>query len=256
MADPAAFEIVNPAGKALVVFICDHAGRAIPARLGRLGLDEGALGRHIAWDIGIAELTRRLAHQFDAAAVLSAYSRLVVDCNRRLGDATSIPPVSDGVMVPANQGLDTAERERRHAQVFHPYHDAIDRVIAQRRAGGGAPAIVSMHSFTPVFGGFERPWHVGVLWNSDPRIPVPLMAALARIPGVVVGDNEPYSGKGDRGYSIATHASAHGLPHALLEVRQDLIDTQRGIDVWAGHLVRALGEVLADPALYRAERFA
>src|SRR5262249_11700790 len=151
------------------------------------------LSRHIAWDIGIADLTRHLARAFDAVAVLSVYSRLVVDCNRRLEDATSIPPVSDGVIVPANQNLSADERERRLAQAFRPYHDAIDRMIAARRADGAAPAVVSMHSFTPVFDGFERPWHVGVLWNRDPRIPVPLMAALGKISGLVVGDNEPYS---------------------------------------------------------------
>jgi predicted N-formylglutamate amidohydrolase len=251
--DPPAFDIVNPEGRAPLVLIADHAGRAIPARLGTLGLDEDALGRHIAWDIGIAELTRTLAHALDAVAVLSTYSRLVIDCNRLLDDATSIPAVSDGVAVPANRALDAEERARRVAQAFDPYHAAVTEAVVRRRAAGAIPALVSMHSFTPVFEGFERPWHIGILWNRDPRIPVPLMRALARDPNIVVGDNEPYSARRGRGYSLLNHGAAHGLPHVLIEVRQDLIDTRHGVALWAGRLGAALEEVLADEAIYRVE---
>jgi predicted N-formylglutamate amidohydrolase len=248
--DPPPFELFNPEGAAPILFVCDHAGRAIPAALGRLGLDETALARHIAWDIGIAELTRELARRFDAPAALSTYSRLVIDCNRRLEHPTSIPPVSDNVPVPANQALTPAARQARAEACFFPYHRAVDAMLERFAQRGVVPVFLSMHSFTPVFQGFERPWHVGVLWDRDRRVPLPLMAALAEEPGLIVGDNEPYTGRNRHGYSIPMHAEARGLAHALLEIRQDLIDTRHGVMEWADRLERAFRRVLSDPALF------
>jgi predicted N-formylglutamate amidohydrolase len=251
--DPPAFELFNPEGAAPILFVCDHAGRAIPAALGRLGLDETALARHIAWDIGVAELTRALARRCDAPAALSTYSRLVIDCNRRLEHPTSIPAVSDEVAVPANQALTPAARQARVEACFFPYHRAIESLLDRFARRGVAPVFLSMHSFTPVFQGFERPWHVGVLWDKDPRLPVPLMAALREEPGLVVGDNEPYTGRNKHGYSIPTHAEGRGLAHALLEIRQDLIDTRHGVAAWADRLERALRRALAAAAPIQGE---
>ncbi|GIK98737.1 MAG: N-formylglutamate amidohydrolase [Alphaproteobacteria bacterium] len=252
--DPPPFEIVNRDGAARAVLICDHAGRAIPKALGTLGLDEAALWRHIAWDIGIADVTRMLARSLDAPAVLGSYSRLVIDCNRRLGDPTSIAQESDGVEVPGNRGLGPAEREARAEACFVPYHAAIAGLIEGRRRAGIQLALVSMHSFTPVMNGFERPWHVGILWNRDGRLPKPLMARLAAEPGICVGDNEPYTGRDEHGYSIYVHGQDLGLPHVLIELRQDLIDTRHGAEEWAERLGRILAELLADEGLYRAEQ--
>lgn len=252
--DPPPFELVNHAGAGRAVLICDHAGRAIPKRLGSLGLDEAALWRHIAWDIGIADVTRHLARLMDAPAVLGGYSRLVIDCNRRLGDPTSIAQESDGVRVPGNCGLTAADRAARADACFHPYHQAIDRLIDGRMRAGLAPAIISMHSFTPVMNGFERPWHVGVLWNRDPRLPVPLIERLARDPEICVGDNEPYTGRDEHGYSIYVHGQDLGLAHVLVEVRQDLIDTRHGAQAWAERLAGVFAELLADEGLYRIEK--
>ncbi len=254
--DPPPFELFNAEGTAPLLLVCDHAGRAIPAALDRLGLDETTLARHIAWDIGIAELTRALARRLDAPAVLATYCRLVIDCNRRLEHPTSIPPVSDHIAVPANQDLTPAERQARADACFWPYHREIERILEDFGREGVTPAFLSTHSFTPVFQGFERPWHVGILWNHDPRLPAPLMDGLKAEPGIVVGDNEPYSGRNNRhGYSVPTHAEARRLAHALIEVRQDLIDTHHGVAEWADRLERVLRRVLADAALYRAERF-
>jgi len=243
-ADPPPFELVNGEGAAPLLFVCDHAGRAIPRALGRLGLDEATLARHIAWDIGIADLTRALAFRFGAPAVLATYSRLVIDCNRRLDDPASIPAESDRVTIPANQALDAEEKVQRAAACFHPYHSAVDRILASLIARGIRPAFLSMHSFTPVFQGFERPWHVGVLWDRDARLAVPLMQALAEDGDLIVGDNQPYSGRERRGYAIRVHAESRRLPHALIEVRQDLIDTGRGVKEWEGRLGRALARAL------------
>ncbi len=253
--DPAPVEFVNRDGAGRAVLICDHAGRAIPRALGGLGLDEAALWRHIAWDIGIADVTRRLSAALDAPAILGGYSRLVIDCNRRLDDPSSIAQESDGVRVPGNCGLTSADRAARAAACYQPYHQAIDRLIEGRLKAGLVPALISMHSFTPIMNGFERPWHIGVLWNRDPRLPAPLMERLAREPGICVGDNEPYTGRDYHGYSVHNHGDDRGLPHVLIELRQDLIDTHHGAAEWAERLARVFTELLADAALYRVENY-
>jgi predicted N-formylglutamate amidohydrolase len=251
--DPPPFEIVNPEGKARLVLFSDHAGRAIPQQLGKLGLGQSELDQHIGWDIGIGAMARRMAAALDAPAVIGGYSRLVIDCNRRLDDPSSIAQESDRIPVPGNRGLAAADRKARAEAIFHPYHRAIEMIIAAKRRSGLEPAIVSLHSFTPRMNGFARPWHVGVLWNRDPRLPVPLMARLLREPGVVVGDNEPYSGRDEHGYSMPKHAEAELLPHALFEVRQDLIGDDDGVTRWADCLVRVLRHVLADQRVYQPQ---
>lgn len=249
--DPPPFSVVNPAGKAPLVLFCDHAGQAIPGALGDLGLDAAARAQHIAWDIGIAEVAAILARELDAPAVLGGYSRLVIDCNRRLDDPTSIAQESDRIPVPGNRGLTAAERAQRADEIFRPYHAAVTAAIDAKIAAGQKPALLSLHSFTPVMNGFERPWHFGILWNKDPRLPVPLMARLAELPDVCVGDNEPYTGRDEHGYSVVAHGEARGLPHALIEIRQDLICEPAGVALWAGKLLQVLPGLLSDPALHR-----
>jgi predicted N-formylglutamate amidohydrolase len=253
--DPPPLEIVNPDGAAPVLLVCDHASRTVPRALGLLGLDEALLLRHIGWDIGAAEVTRGLAARLDASAVLAGYSRLVVDCNRGLEDASSMPAVSDGVAVPGNEGLSAEARQARAAALYSPYHEAIAARLDVLAAEGRTPAMLSIHSFTPVMNGFVRPWHVGILWDKDPRIPVPLLARLRADPDLVVGDNEPYSAKEPAGYTVRAHALPAGLPHVAVEIRQDLIDTAAGARRWAELLATALEPILAAPELYRAERF-
>ena len=230
---------------------CDHAGRAFPKELGTLGLRSHELDQHIAWDIGIAGLGRRLARSLDAPFFMTAYSRLVIDCNRHVDDPTSIPQESDRIPVPGNRGLSAADRRKRQDEIFRPYHAALSQEIEGRVKAKRIPVVISLHSFTPVMNGFQRPWHVGVLWNRDARMPVPLMRRLAQEPDLVVGDNEPYSGRAGQGYSIRAHAETLGLAHALLEIRQDLIADESGQERWAGMLHRVLKDVLADPTLHQ-----
>jgi predicted N-formylglutamate amidohydrolase len=243
--DPPPAEIRNPRGKIPGLLLCDHAAAAIPRALGDLGLDAGQRRLHIAWDIGAADVTRRLSAKLDVAAILSGYSRLVVDCNRQLDDPTSIPQESDGVGVPANRGLTAAMRAQRAEACFWPYQQAIESWIEGRRAAGEAPVIVSMHSFTPVMNGFERPWHIGILTNRDRRVAQPLLDALRGDPALVVGDNEPYDGRHGRGYGMMVHGEETGLPFALIEMRQDLIDTHQGAAAWAERLAPILAGVFA-----------
>jgi len=254
--DPPPFARVNPDGKGTALLLCDHASRAVPRALGSLGLDEATLMRHIAWDIGAAEVTRHLSKRFDAPAVLSGFSRLVIDCNRAPDERESIPEISDGVTVPGNRGLSPEERAGRRAALFDPYHRAVAGAIARFRDAGQVPAILSIHSCTPVMDGFERPWHIGVLHDRDRRIAGPLMAALAARGDVCVGDNQPYTGQGQAGKTIHSHAHDVGLPHVMVEIRQDLIDTHAGAATWAAILGDALAPILADPRLYRVERLA
>lgn len=242
--DPPPFEWVNPDGRAAAVLICDHASRAVPQALADLGLEAAELRRHLAWDLGAAEVTRLMSAALDAPAVLGGYSRLVVDLNRRLDDPTSIAAVSHGVAVPANHGLGPAALRRRVDEIFRPYHRAVAAAIGRSRARGVAPAIVSVHSYTPVLDGVERPWHIGILWDRDRRLAGPLIAGLAADPELCVGDNRPYSGRERFGYSIETHATPAGLANALIEIRQDLIDTQHGAERWAAVLAAALAEAL------------
>jgi predicted N-formylglutamate amidohydrolase len=248
--DPTPFELINPEGRARLVLFSDHAGRAIPKRLGKLGLSQAELDQHIGWDIGIGALARHLAAALDAPAVLGAYSRLVIDCNRRLNDPTSIAQESDRIPVSGNRGLGEADRKARAAAIFEPYHRAVAAMIDARLKAGITPAVLSLHSFTPRMNGQQRPWHIGILWNRDPRLPVPLMARLLKEPGLVVGDNEPYSGRDEHGYSIVAHAEIAKLPHALIEMRQDLIGDAAGVAEWGDRLIAVLRDVLADERVY------
>lgn len=232
------FRRMNPDGAFPAVLACDHASRALPPHYGTLGLDDVDLLRHIAWDIGAAAVTESLSRLLDAPAIFSAYSRLLIDCNRNPGDPTEICEASDGTQVPGNCDLDEAERLRRRKLYFEPYHQALAHALDQARARHGAPALISIHSFTPVMQAVMRPWHVGVLWNRDTRLSAPLIAALRDEPGMVVGDNEPYDGRDHVGYTMNRHAESLGLPHVLIEIRQDLIDTDETAREWAERLAR------------------
>jgi predicted N-formylglutamate amidohydrolase len=253
--DPSAVERVNLEGKAPVLVTCDHASRRVPESLRSLGLDAESLALHIAWDIGAADVSRGLARRLDAPAILAGYSRLVIDCNRDLDDPTSMPAVSDGVPVPGNRDLSPAAKAQRVAALFKPYHGSVESALGGFAARGVHPAVLSIHSFTPVMNGFERPWHIGILWDKDPRMAVPVLAALRRERGLVVGDNEPYSAREPAGYTVRTHAEKRGLPHLNVEIRQDLIATEAGSAEWADRLTRVLTAILEDPSLYQPKHY-
>lgn len=245
--DPPPFTVVNPEASTPLLLLCDHASKAVPKKLARLGLSDADLSRHIGWDIGAAEVARRLSRDLDATLVLSGYSRLVIDCNRRPGHPTSIAPVSDGIEVPGNFNLSEAERAERAEACFWPYHRAIGRAIDAKRAHGLTPALVVIHSFTPSMAGFDRPWHVGILWDDDARLAAPLLEHLRRRDDLVVGDNEPYSGRGEHEFTIGMHGRPGNLPRVSIEVRQDLIADPAGCDRYAEILAPALREAVGLP---------
>ena len=244
-----AFEAVAGALDSGALIICDHASNAIPPGYGTLGLPHEALSRHIAYDIGAAEVTRVLAVQLGAPAVLSTYSRLIIDPNRGLDDPTRVMRYSDGAIVPGNAYIDAAEIARRSARYWAPYRQEIATTIDAMIATGEPPTLISIHSFTPVMRSLARPWKIGVLWDRDGRIPTPLIEALIAEPDLradEVGDNEPYDGA-LAGDTIDAIATSRGLANALIEIRQDLIAERDNAIAWAERLGRVLQPIIADP---------
>lgn len=242
--------IGNPACGLLL--LCDHASNGLPPAYGDLGLPPGELSRHIGWDIGAADVTRALAKRFDAPAVMTRFSRLLIDPNRGADDPTLVMRISDGAIVPGNAYVDEAEIERRIGLYWRPYHDAISRGIDAILATGTVPIIFSVHSFTPSWRGTPRPWQVAFLSDKDRRVTERLIAHFRADPALTVGDNEPYDGSLE-GDTLYAHATARGLPHVLVEVRQDLIATTQGAEAWAHRLGDSLEPLIADAALRRIE---
>ena len=247
-ADPAPVARINADSSSPFLLVCDHAGQHIPAALAGLGITQAELDRHIGWDIGAAGVTIGLAELLGAPAILQAYSRLVIDCNRRPGHATSIAPASDGTTVPGNTGTPPAWHAEREAEIFLPYHRAIADHIDHALAAGEPPAVIAVHSFTPRMGGQDRVWQAGVLHNHDPRLALAI-AELLRAEGLIVGDNEPYALSDDSDYTIPVHAEARGLANLELEIRQDLIATPAGQVEWAELLGRVLPRAMRDAGL-------
>lgn len=234
-----------------VLILCDHANNAFPPGYGTLGLPADQLVRHIAYDIGAAEVTRRMSAQLSAPAVMTHYSRLLIDPNRGHDDPTLIMRISDGAVVPGNKVLSEAERIKRREHYYEPYHAAIDRVIDGCLATERAPMLFSIHSFTHIWRGAKRPWHCAVLWDEDPRLAVPLIQALRAEGDLLVGDNEPYTGR-LKGDCMWQHGTMRGLAHAIIEIRQDLITDEKGQAAWADRLSRILSRLLDDPGFAKA----
>ena len=249
--DPAPYTVYNEAGAAKVLVLCDHASRAIPKGMNQLGVADWVLERHVAFDIGAASVARALADGLDAPAVLAGYSRLVVDPNRQLCDPSAFIQINEGIAIPGNFELSAREKQPRIESFFEPYHAEIERRLDAFRSRGITPAVISVHSCTPVFDRVVRRWHLGVMWDKDSRIAKRLIQELNRVDRVCVGENEPYSGKDPHDYTLDHHAEPAGLPYVGLEVRQDLVNTDDGAREWAGILTSALKEVLEDQTLYR-----
>jgi predicted N-formylglutamate amidohydrolase len=233
----------NAQGRSPYLFTCDHYGRLIPKVLGDLGLEEGELTRHIAWDIGIAGVAETLSQQLDAHLIVQRYSRLVIDCNRPPHVASSIPRISEATTIPGNEGLSAEAAALRRREIFDPYHRRIDAIIDRRRRDQRPPVLVALHSFTPVYAGIARPWHIGTLYHRDARLPPLLLKLLRSEPDLVVGDNEPYAVSDETDYTIPVHGEARGLISTGIEIRQDLIADRAGQTQWVERLARILGEI-------------
>jgi predicted N-formylglutamate amidohydrolase len=241
--DVAPVHETNAAGASPFLFTCDHYGRLLPQKLGDLGLPESELVRHIAWDIGIAGVVERMATLCDAHVVSQRYSRLVIDCNRPPDVASSIPRLSEATTIRGNEALAADQAALRRREIFDPYHQRIDAIIDQRLHQKRPTVLVSLHSFTPVYAGVARPWHIGTLYHRDTTLPPLLLRALRAEGDLVVGDNEPYAVSDITDYTIPVHGEARGLINTGIEIRQDLIADQSGQQQWAERLARILSEV-------------
>lgn len=249
------FEIIEGDRSRGLVLLADHAKRALPDEYGDLGLPKAEFDRHIAYDIGVERVTRRLAELTGAPALMANFSRLLIDPNRGEDDPTLIRQLYDGTVIAGNYPLSPQERERRLDLFYRPYHDAVGAMIASVHAATGvAPFVFSVHSFTPVMQGKVRPWHVGILWDLDDRAPKALIDALSADPALVVGDNEPYDGA-LRGDTMFKHAIVNGFAHALIEIRQDLIAGDAGADEWAERLAPIVDAVNARPDIHERQNF-
>ena len=239
-------EIVNRGSRSALFFVCEHASRAIPRKLGQLGLDVSDLERHIAWDIGADSMARQLAAAFDSTLVLQRYSRLVIDCNRPPRTPAAIPEVSESTVIPGNLQLSQADRENRISGIFDPFHDAIADLLDERAAAGLETILVTVHSFNQVYDGFERPWHVGAQYNRAPVFSQRINALLEREETLCVGDNEPYPVNDDTHYTIPVHGEQRGVVHTMLEVRNDLVGDLQGQMIWAERLAGVINQAVID----------
>jgi predicted N-formylglutamate amidohydrolase len=245
-------EILNPDAREGLIILCDHASNHVPEAYQGLGLSDDNLKDHIAWDPGAAAVTRRMCEMMGVSAVLAPVSRLLIDCNREPDHATLVPPVSDGVTIPANQDLTGKAIAARKAAYYQPFHDACEALVEAHLDAGVVPLVVGMHSFTPEMAGEKRPWHAGFLWNRDPRLAQAMIGLMERETDLVIGDNLPYSGQ-DLYYSMQRHGADHGLPQTTIEIRQDLLQKPSMVQEWAALMADLLDECMQRPDIARIE---
>lgn len=243
-ADPPPFRVIEARLGSPYLIAADHAGRVIPRCLGSLGLSERELDTHIACDIGIGGVSEQLARELGAFMIAQTYSRLVIDCNRPLEASSSIVEKSEYVEIPGNAALSPGEAEARAREVFHPYHRRIEAELSRREAAGEQTIFLAMHSFTPRFKGFDRPWHCGVLYHRDARLAHPLLELL-RDEGLEVGDNQPYFVSDDTDYAVPRYGEQRGNLHVELEIRQDLISEPGAQESWGKLLGRVIPAAVA-----------
>jgi predicted N-formylglutamate amidohydrolase len=234
--EPAAVEIVNANSSSACFLICDHASHRVPLILDDLGLSQADRQSHIGWDIGAADLARRLSSILDASLVLSSYSRLVIDCNRPLTSPGSIPAISAGIPIPGNHDLDAIQIAQRREALFYPYHNAVAGLLDRRSQCQQPTVLLSIHSFTPDYPGQIRPWHIDFAYNRDRRLAGLMLKSFAREHDLTIGDNLPYNVDDESDQSIPAHGEKRGLPHVLIEIRQDTLATPDLVDRWAERL--------------------
>jgi predicted N-formylglutamate amidohydrolase len=227
------FIAVNAQGRSPFVLICEHASNTMPKALGTLGLPESELTRHIAWDIGAENVGRLLSRLIDAPLLLQRYSRLAYDCNRPPESPDSIPEVSELTAIPGNRKLSAEDRLARAREIYRPFHDGVSELLDRRAAGGQTSLLVSIHSFTPVYKGKPRSVELGILHDRDTTLSSKLIKSF---PNIDARLNEPYGPKDGVLHTLNLHGFTRGLQHAMIEIRNDLVATDRGQDEWAQRL--------------------
>ncbi|MFN3828222.1 MAG: N-formylglutamate amidohydrolase [Micavibrio sp.] len=246
--EPAPYDLINLEGDPQLILTCEHAGDIVPRQLGLLGLEPEDFRCHYAVDVGVDDVTRELSRLMNAPAILGNYSRLVVDLNRTENHPMTFATTGEGKPVPGNIGISAEEGERRLREIYRPYHTALDGLIESVIARGYIPIVISVHSYTPVFFNFARPWEVGFMYASDDRVSLPLIRHFESL-GYNVGKNQPYDRRVARGGAISRHAERRRLPCSMIEFRNDMISNKKDAHHWAKLFADGLQEVLADPSI-------
>lgn len=252
--EPAPYVLENTTGDAPIFISCDHASNLVPKSLNNLGLKASDLEKHIAYDIGALAISKILSTTFNAPLLYSNYSRLVTDLNRQLDDPALMPEVSDGIVIPANRALSKQQVEQRIDTLFTPYHNQFSDALDRFEAASVSPVIIGVHTFTPCWQGQQRPWHIGVMWDTDSRMANPFLNYLNTLEDICVGDNRPYHAIDPRGidpvgYAFGNHARARGLPHLFIEVRQDLVANEAGAAHWANIIYQGVQSIISDASV-------
>jgi len=224
---------VNEQGRSPVVLICEHAANRLPQALGDLGLAASEFQRHIAWDIGAESVSRRLSRLIDAPLLLQRYSRLAYDCNRPPESPDAVPEVSETTVIPGNRKLSAEDRLARTSSIYRPFHEGVSAFLDRRAAFGLKSVLISIHSFTPVYKGKTRSVELGILHDRDTSLSSRLIKAF---PNVDARLNEPYGPKDGVLHTLNLHGFVRGLPHAMIEIRNDFVAAARGQDEWAQRL--------------------
>lgn len=238
--EPDAFGSARLESHSPFVIICDHASKRIPASLNQLGLPQSEIDRHIGWDIGAKDTAVKLSALLDAPLIYQNYSRLVIDCNRRPSHSGAFPEISESTLIPGNIDLPNAQKQLRIQEIFTPYHNAIAKLLDERQRQNLPTCLIAMHSFTPVFKGVSRPWHVGVLFDRFADYANLVLANLRQESALCVGANEPYAVGDSSDYAVPVHAYERQLPYVELEIRQDLLEQADGPQQWAERLAQVL----------------
>lgn len=240
-ADPEPVELANPDAAGPLLLVCEHAGRAIPRCLDNLGLSDDELGLHIAYDIGAEQVANGLASRFGCTLLRQRYSRLVIDCNRPPGTVQSIPETSDTIAIPGNRNLSDAARTARECEVFAPYATQCGALVKRP----DLRFVFSIHSFTPRMQGVSRPWDIGFLYRQPASLGDRLVElASASWPDLQVGSNEPYQIEDATDWFIPVCVEPLGIPHSLIEIRNDLLLTPDDCDAWADRLYRLISNFM------------
>lgn len=243
--DPLPAVVVNGQSQGPVVLICEHAGRAIPSSLGDMGLTPSQMDLHIAYDIGAEPVARHMAEVLDAPLILQPYSRLIVDCNRPVGSPTAIPEISDSIVIPANTDIDPVDVRQRVDEIFNPFHDTVSSILDR----AARKAVFAIHSFTPVLGGEHRPWDLAFLFRKDNATSHFLADAVKTMrPAMRIGMNAPYTIEDNADWFVPYHGERRGLAHSLIEIRNDLLDTDEACREWANLLCAATERYLNEAA--------
>ena len=236
------YKICNPKNNNNFIILCDHASYNIPKKYNKLGLTTNDLKKHIGWDIGALKLSKKISKKINSTLIHSGYSRLLIDCNRSLKSKGAFLDKSENIKIPGNLNISLKEKILRSKRYYFPYHNQIKKFINQSLKSNVIPSLVSIHSFTPVYFGKKRKWHIGLLQRKDQRLSSIFAKEIKKNQKIVLGINEPYKLDLAGDFTVPYFSESHGLPHVLIEIRNDLLIKDKSINFWANLISNILSK--------------